>query len=172
MSDAKSPPFQKGHPFSAGFRKNPEANRRGGKAAGAIHARKIIYKQWRAKAAAGKWRSLCRAGVRALPLLLVATFAHPVQAGTIPPFRLIVPSREHSCSDTTTTDIDFDRTTIVVEARSWRSYILTFENIPRDSAVTVGFTAGAGWYRVSWRVSEPGIIGCWSSPVGMIAMGY
>lgn len=172
MSDVKSPPFPKGTPFPSGFRRNPEANRRGGKAAGAIHARKMIYKQWRAKAAAGKWRSLCRAGVRALPLLLVAFLARPAHAGQIPPFRLIVPSREHSCSDTTTIAIDYDRTTIVVEARSWRSYVLTFPNVPRDSAVTVAFTAGAGWYRVSWRVSEPDIVGCWSPMVGMVAVGF
>lgn len=96
----------------------------------------------------------------------------PARAGSIPDFTLTVPSREHACDDTTTTALDFDPVTLVVEARSWRSYVLTFTDVQRDLPTLIHFVCAGGWYRVSWRVSEPGSLGCWSPVQGMVARGW
>lgn len=114
------------------------------------------------------WGALGPAGILAA-LLCVAP---PATAGSIPDFTLTVPSREHACDDTTTTALDFDPVTLVVEARSWRSYVLTFTDVQRDLPTLVHFVCAGGWYRVSWRVSEPGSIGCWSPVVGMVSRGF
>jgi len=112
--------------------------------------------------------------------VLVALFAVcgcEAKAATIPTFTLVVPSREHACNDTTTAEVDFDPVTVNVSARnSWATIVKTYYQIRRDSPfpVDISTPAGAaGYYQVQWRVSEPGgIIGCWSSQVGMIAFGW